>query len=118
MHDWLTLNSPDDLLQLEKYISVEYAPKIVAERIKAGFSSAVKAVLIEHRYVDKDYRSTYYHFYAKKGQRYRSDCVRLHFFDSMVKYDPAQLALECDDGRLDDHYFGYMILRPTGIGTI
>ncbi|HJV72732.1 MAG TPA: hypothetical protein VJ654_00795 [Noviherbaspirillum sp.] len=118
MYNWLPLNSPDDFQQLKNHISVEYAPKTVADRLKQDFSSSVKAVLIEHRYVDKDYRSTFYHFYAKKGQRYRSDCVRLHFFDAEVNYDPAQLRLACADGRIDDHYFGYMVLRPTGIGTI
>jgi hypothetical protein len=67
---------------------------------------------------DKDYRSTYYSFYAKKGQRYRSDCVRLHFFDETVTFDDKALGLSCADNRLTDHYFGYMVLRPTGIATI
>ncbi len=118
MYSWLALRSSADLAQLDSFISTEYAPKIVAARLVDGISSAVKAVLIEHNYVDKDYRSTYYHFYSKKGQYYRPDCVRLHFFDATVSFEKNGLVLNCSDGRLGDHYFGYVVLRPTGIGTI
>ncbi len=59
----------------------------------------MKGVLIERNYVDKDYRSAYYNFYAKKGQHYRADCVRLHFFDASVNFDDNTLALGCPDNR-------------------
>ena len=75
-------------------------------------------MLIERNYVDKDYRSTYYNFYAKKGQRYEPDCVRLHFFDETVAFDSNALKLRANDERLTDHYFGFMVLCPTGIATI
>ena len=118
MYTWLPLNSPADLAQLEELVSGEYAPKRVADQLIGGVSSAVKGVLIERNYVDKDYRSTYYNFYAKKGQRYEPDCVRLHFFDETVAFDPNALKLRANDDRLADHYFGFMVLRPTGIATI
>ena len=118
MYTWLKLNSIADLVKLEKELSPEFGAARVAKKLAGGISNAVKGVLIERNYVDKDYRSTYYHFYAKKGQHYRPDCVRLHFFDSTVKFEKAALKLTCPDGRLTDHYFGYMVLRPTGIGTI
>ena len=54
-------------------------------------------MLVEHGYVDKDYRSTFYNFYAKKGRQYRPDCIRLHFFDSTVSYDEARTDLACTD---------------------
>src|SRR6185437_5840183 len=120
MYTWLTLNISADLGELEKQLSPEYGPKRVAEKLRTAISSAVKGMLIERNYTDKDYRSTYYNFYAKKGQHYRADCVRLHFFDASVSFDSAALALTCPEGpsHLADHYFGYMILRPTGIATI
>jgi len=120
MYTWLSLKSSADLVQLEAHLSPEYGAKRVVEKLAGGISGAVKAVLIEHNYVDKDYRSTYYHFYSKKGQHYRADCVRLHFFDQTVTYDSTALKLACHEGpdRLGDHYFGYMVLRPTGIATI
>ena len=118
MYKWIPLNSRADLAQLKKHILPEYGPARVAKTLAKGISSAVKAVLVELNYIDKDYRSTYYSFYVKKGQRYRADCVRLHFFDEGVTFDEKTLALWCTDNRPTDHYFGYMVLRPTGIATI
>ncbi len=118
MYKWIQLNTSADLKQLEQCISVEYSPKLVSQRLVGGISDAVKSVLIEDNYVDKDYRSTYYNFYTKKGQKYRADCVRLHFFDQTVSFEEKGLKLSWEGERLDDHYFGYMILRPTGIATI
>ncbi|MFZ1976288.1 MAG: hypothetical protein WAU89_25830 [Candidatus Acidiferrales bacterium] len=118
MYTWLALNSTADLAALATEIDVEYDPRGVVRKLQAGISSAVKGVLIERNYVDKDYRSTYYNFYAKKGQHYRSDCVRLHFFDGTVTFDSKTLRFNYKDPELKDHYFGYMVLRPTGIATI
>ena len=119
MYKWIPLNSSADLAQLNRYVSVEYNPNIVVKKLTDGISNAVKAVLLEDNYVDKDYRSTYYNFYAKKGQHYRSDCIRLHFFDGTVSFDENTLRLKSSaDNFLTDHYYGYMVLRPTGIGTI
>ena len=118
MYTWLSLNSPADLAQLAELVSDEYDSKRVADQLTGGVSSAVKGVLIERNYVDKDYRSTYYNFYAKKGQWYRPDCVRLHFFDETVVFDSDALQLRVKDKPLADHYFGFMVLRPTGIATI
>ena len=55
------------------------------EGLQNGLSEAVKAILIERNYIDKDYRSTFYNFYVKKGRRYRPDCVRFHFFDQVYR---------------------------------
>lgn len=118
MYTWLELDSAADLAKLEQFVSAEYRPDTVGGRLAADISGAVKAVLIEENYVDKDYRSTYYNFYAKKGQHYRSDCVRLHFFDETVEFEKERLRLTCPDNQLSHHYFGYMVLRPTGIATI
>jgi hypothetical protein len=118
MYTWIQLRSTADLTSLETHVTPEYDPARVAMRLAAAMSSAVKAVLIERSYVDKDYRSTYYNYYSKKGQRYRADCVRLHFFDDTVSFDPNAVRLRCADNRISDHYFGYMVLRPTGIATI
>src|SRR6185437_4502567 len=119
MYKWLVLSNSADLDSLAGEISVEYNPLRVIGKLKNGLSGAVKAILIEKNYIDKDYRSTYYNFYAKKGQVYRPDCIRLHFFDEMVTFDPQALKLSGQfENDLRDHYFGYMVLRPTGIGTI
>jgi hypothetical protein len=118
MYTWIKVASGSDLAALTTHVPSDYAPAEVVKKLTDGLSSAVKGILVEHNYIDKDYRSTYYNFYAKKGQRYRSDCVRLHFFDELVTFDDKVARLSSPDHRLEDHYFGYMVLRPTGIATI
>lgn len=118
MYSWLQIKNKRDLLKLTKLISSEFDPQGIADKLQLGISSAVKSVLIEKNYIDKDYRSTYYHFYSKKGRYYRLDCVRLHFFDETISFDTKTQKLVCDDPHLSDHYFGYMVLRPTGLATI
>lgn len=118
MYTWIPIKSSADLAGLTVRIAPEYNPQAVVKKLQGGLSGAVKAVLVEHNYVDKDYRSTYYNFYAKKGQHYRTDCVRLHFFDETVHFNAKALTLRCPDRPLQDHYFGYIVLRPTGIATI
>ncbi len=122
-YTWISLDTNDDFDKLSECVDSEYAPGAVAEMLKSGLSPAVKAVLVEANYVDKDYRSSYYNFYSKKGLYYRADCVRLHFFDLTVCYDHVTLKLSYEkaysgDVNFTDHYFGYMVLRPTGVSTI
>jgi hypothetical protein len=120
MYTWMPVSVAADLADLKNHIPAHYQPEKVAAKLTVGISAAVKAVLVEGSYIDKDYRSTYYNFYAKKGQRYDADCVRLHFFDGAVSFDPTALRLNCPDGpdHLSEHYFGYIVLRPTGVATI
>ena len=99
-------------------LDAEFDPNGIAERLKTQVTAAVTGVLVEHGYVDKDYRSTFYNFYAKKGRHYRAACVRLHFFDGAVRYNEARTDITCADGRPQDHYFGYIVLRPTIVATL
>lgn len=115
---WVSINKPDDFDQLESLLDREFAPKAVIAKLKAGLSLRVAAVLIEREYIDKDYRSTFYKHYAKKGRPYRDDCVRLHFFDAGVSYDDAQTDLRSMAGSLEGQYFGFIVLRPTLESTI
>jgi len=55
---------------------------------------------------------------CKEGQHYRADCVRLHFLTKLSPSMRKVFKFGCPDSRLTDHYFGYMVLRPTGIATI
>ena len=52
------------------------------------------------------------------GRTYRSDCVRMHFFDETVRYDEGRTDITCSDLSLEDHYFGYIVLRPTIVSTL
>lgn len=115
---WVAIAAPDDYDQLIPLLDQEFEPKKVIPKLKEGINATVGGILVEYEYIDKDYRSTYYQFYAKKGRTYREDCVRLHFFDADVGYDEATTNLTWPGERLDDHYFGFTVLRPTIVGTI
>ena len=117
-YEWIDLQTPQDYDRLVDVLASEFDPKGIAQRLKTQLTHAAKGVLVEHGYVDKDYRSTFYNFYAKMGRLYRPDCVRLHFFDGTVWYDEARTDIVCSDLRLQDHYFGYIVLRPTIVATL
>lgn len=117
MHKWIAIATPDDYAQLANIKELGTSASEIVDRLKQYLSDKVKGVLVEHPYVDKDYRSTYYGFYAKKGQRYDPFCVRLHFFNEHVRL-ADDLTLESASGELRENYFGYMIVRPTIIAPI
>ena len=117
-YDWIERDTPEAYDLLIDLLDPEFDPKGIAQRLKTQLTDDAKGVLVEHGYVDKDYRSTFYNFYAKKGRQYRPDCVRLHFFDSAVSYDEARSDLAALDRRPEDHYFGYIVLRPTIAATL
>ena len=115
-YDWIKIDKPSDYEQLYCVLDGDFEPTRIVKKLKANITCRVKAVLVEHDYLDKDYRSTFYNFYAKKGRPYRTDCVRLHFFDEQVSFNG--LSDENSERRLGDHYYGYMVLRPTIRGTL
>lgn len=117
-YSWITIGVPDDYDQIAAIVDPVFDPNSVAGALRNAISPGVKGVLIETGYIDKDYRSTFYNFYAKKGRVYRSDCVRLHFFDGQVNFDQTKTALLCPDDKPGDHYYGYIVLRPTLVSTI
>jgi hypothetical protein len=117
-YKWIPIKSQADYDQLTPLLDADFQPEAVVRKLKEGIRETVAGILIEYGYIDKDYRSTFYSFYAKKGRLYRDDCIRLHFFDAEVGYDPATTSLTCANERLDDHYFGFVVLRPTLVATI
>ena len=117
-YSWIDVDTPEAFERLADLLDPAFDPTGIAKRLKHEVTGAVKSVLAEHGYVDKDYRSTLYNYYAKKGRTYRRDCVRLHFFDGTVRFDRGRTDIVCEDARLEDHYFGYIVLRPTMAATL
>ena len=112
------IDKSDDYLKLTELLDMEFGPKEIGNQLKNQITNAVKFLLIEHDYVDKDYRSTFYNFYSKMGRHYRDDCVRIHFFDNFVGFNEELTDLTCEDGQIKDHYFGFIVLRPTIVATL
>jgi len=117
MYSTVEVNQPGDLAKLESVLPEEFNPKHVVEFLDGMLSPAVRVLVVEYPYVDKDYRSTYYAFYAKKGLKYDHFCVRLHFFGEGVSLTP-NLELQCIGATPAKRYHGYMVLRPTHITPI
>lgn len=115
------ISTPQDLDAIAADLPEHYAAQDVVAELKLGLDPVVKKVLVEYYYVDKDYRSTYYNYYAKKAYRYESTCVRLHFFDDRIELlNGYTLRFRVDNPDLNKSttYFGYMVLRPTRAHTI
>ena len=117
-YNFLKIRRSNDYMKLTGLIDLDFGPEEIGKQLQSQITDAVKSVLIEHDYVDKDYRSTFYNFYSKKGRSYRDDCVRIHFFDDCVEFDELSSNLTCSVGQLSDHYFGYIVLRPTIVVTL
>lgn len=118
-YEWFPIGKPSDFDKLVRRIDSDFAPQAVVDELKRYIRPAVRGVLVEYGYVDKDYRSTYYKHYAKKGRTYRDDCVRLHFFAEGIGFDDGTTDLRSASGHITEgQYFGFIVLRPTIVATI
>ena len=73
-------------------------------------ADSCQTVIVEKRYIDKDYRDEYSNFYSKTFQPYKNYCQRLHFFS--VYIDKKEI-LKTETYKSD--YLGFIILRPLEI---
>lgn len=116
---WVDIGGPSDYDQLIGLIDPVFAPNDVVADLARCLKTAVRGVLIERGYIDKDYRSTFYKHYAKKGRIYRDDCVRLHFFAEGIGLDAGTTNLRFASGQFNEgQYYGFIVLRPTIVATI
>lgn len=116
---WVDIGQPSDFDALTRLIDSEYAPADVVADLKSSIRPAVRGVLVETGYLDKDYRSTFYKHYAKKGRVYRDDCVRLHFFAEGISFDTTTTDIKSAQGKVNEgQYYGFIVLRPTLVATI
>lgn len=84
------------LEEIQSHVGNDFLPMDMRGFLERGISSSVEDILIEHPYIDKDFRSTYYNDFSKRFSDIKRDSFRLHFFgDSRKKY------------------FGFITLRDT-----
>lgn len=127
MTSWLAINKAEDWSALADLLpsSAEFGLVEVVDWLRVNISKAVAGVLVEYPYVDKDYRSTYYNYYAKKGASYSPYSARLHFFRKgwelrerpLTICQPSETTTP-DDDAVAQGYLGFVSLRPTRIYTI
>ncbi len=116
-YDWMAINGPADFEKLTNLIPKAHGGGHVISLLRRILNASVAAVLVEYPYVDKDYRSTYYVYYAKKARPFDSSCVRLHLFTKSASFD-AKTALLTLPSISTGHYLGCVVLRPTYMQTI
>jgi len=69
-----------------------------------------RTILIEAEYVDEDYLDEYGAFYCKAFAEQPQKCLRLHFFESVIRKDALPRLSE----RQKAGYMGFSVIRPTG----
>ena len=66
--------------------------------------------LIEHPYVDRVYRDSYYKYYSSKHYAYKRDSIRVSMFDCEIE---QEMFLSKDNlEHLKKHHRGYFTIRP------
>lgn len=70
--------------------------------------------IIEPEYVDKQYRDSYYVYFAQKYREIARNCLRLTFFDGLVGMDDFRNR----DDKLANCFAGIVVLRPLYVGAI
>jgi len=106
---------------------VEYIFEIDKKKIYKDLQSCLTRfrddifVVLEHPYVEKYYRDTYYNFFSKKHKLHERDSFRISFFLKSVLSDEKKIEnISFDDfsepskfGYIQKAYLGFMTIRPT-----
>ncbi len=114
----LILKQEDLLPNLKQLIDDRYTitTDVLEQSIKnvedyiCGFTTNLWFV-VEHPYVDKLFRDTYYQYYSSKLGDYSRDSVKVSIFDSKVTGE--QFKSEKEVLNIKESYLGFFTLRPT-----
>lgn len=74
-----------------------------------------KTIVAEFGFIDRDYRSEYAVYYARRFSETSPRCTRLHFFREAIGEVPL---LEWLPQLEADHYLGFCVVRPTEFNRI
>jgi hypothetical protein len=110
---WQLQNDADWIAAITRYV-----PNVIEAPLRRCFDvareSGAKSLIIETRYIDRDYRSEYSHFFSKAFQPV-SDCAhRLHFFEAQLTSEQVGALPPADELG----YLGYVVVRPSTLGTV
>jgi hypothetical protein len=114
--EFLALNKVAAYLDniFEKQYQLHQYPRAASIDILKKYLKHLKTdnyVLVEHPYVDKVYRDSYYHYYSSKNQEYHRDCVRLSFFSKKLMIEDFRDLKS--HPQIRESYLGFTIIRPT-----
>lgn len=79
-----------------------------------------KTIVIEPRYISKDYLHDYASYYAYCFEEYSKFCKRLHFFDIELTKEQFEGVLLDENKDLDawNHYLGFIVVKPIPVTVI
>jgi hypothetical protein len=96
----------------------EISQERVIDQLKPFVDMLVDDIIVffEFPYVDKFYRDTFYNFFSVKHNQCERDSIRLSFFDNSIKEE--LFFNEKYKDNINEHFFGYITLRPTTYSSI
>ncbi len=105
-----------DLCHIDIDESTQAYKKVVLYNLLCYLKNFVslQTVLIEHQYIDKDYRNEFSHLYSKTFKKYQSICKRLHLFQKRINTIETIKSESLSTKAL--MYLGYIIVRPLDVG--
>lgn len=79
-------------------------------------SVRVQTILVEHRYIDRDFLDDFAAYYVRCFQSFQKACSRLHFFTEALTTEDFGAILESgtEEGRarVVDSYVGFIVVKP------
>lgn len=105
-----------DLLSLFKeewLISDEIAESIYDDVLVDYFDKFLPTThfVIESPYVDRVYRDSYYSYHSTKLGDYNKNCIKISIFENAIQEEDFRENDKIE--KLQQHYQGFMVLRPT-----
>ena len=88
----------------------ERSPLVLKEVLAQAYAAGAQTAVVEHRYIDADYRDEHSRFYSTTFRRYPAVAHRVHFFrdpSTEQLVDPVNPIRFAELG-----YLGYMVMRP------
>jgi hypothetical protein len=111
--------------QLENLLSWRYPENAETIRNKlhleyfAGYFGdlGAKLIVVERRYVDRDFLEDYAAYYVRCFEGYDRYCNRLHFFRCNIAEDQVRRVLQGENdsatvGALSNNYLGFVVAKP------
>jgi hypothetical protein len=88
------------------------------DQLRDTLSGSCKTIVVESKYICKDYHDTYVNFYSKKFSHYQNRCVRLLFFRESISKNQWDTWWDKDVEVLNEAFIGYSVIRPTRVRSI
>jgi len=96
-------------------MSGDYLDASGLNRLRNILETDCQCIILEHQYIDKDYRDTFANFHSKRFTTPPSRCVRLHFFKNPITEDQLKEGQCFHEG---NDYLGYSVIRATRPNSI